>query len=290
METAQTIGSGMTFEETLAMARENTVGIRELRESIRELRENHEREAKERRESFERETKERRENFEREMKERRESLERETKERRERLEREMKEARESLERETRESRESLERETRESRENLERETKESIERQERIDRKIEKLSDNLGGLGRSIGDLIEILVAARLWEKFPEYGMQQAFRRLPIYDEHYVAKTDIDILLMNTEWAMAVEVKREADRKDVEHHIERMARILKYPPAQLRIVPGIKLLGALAGGVVEADAREYAHESGFYVLELTGETVSRAPEPPGFKPKMWGRE
>jgi hypothetical protein len=153
------------------------------------------------------------------------------------------------------------------------------------DRKIQKLSENIGGLNNTVGALIETLIAARLWEKFPEYGLQRAYRRLPIFDEHNQPKTDIDILLVDSEWAMAVEVKREADRKDVEHHVTRMGRILTYPPAQL--APGIKLLGAVAGGIVENDAREYAHQCGFYVLELTGETVSRIPEPPDFKAKVW---
>jgi hypothetical protein len=204
METAQTIGRGMTFEEAWALVRENIAGMRELRESQKET------------------------------------------------DRGIKELRES---------------------------------QKETDRMIKRLSENIGGLNRSVGELVETLIAARLWEKFPEYGLQRAYRRLPVYDENNVPKTDIDILLVNTGWAMAVEVKREVDRKDVEHHIERMGRIQKYPPGL--IPPGVKLLGALAGGLVEAEAREYAHECGFYALELTGETVTRIPEPPGFRPKTW---
>jgi hypothetical protein len=30
-----------------------------------------------------------------------------------------------------------------------------------------------------------------------------------------------------------------------------------------------------------------AQEAGFYVLELTGESVHLAPPPEGFKPKIW---
>jgi hypothetical protein len=153
------------------------------------------------------------------------------------------------------------------------------------DRKIAALSQNIGGLNRSVGELIEILIAARLWEKFPEYGLQRAYRRLPVYDEKNIAKTDIDILLVNDEWAMAVEVKREADSRDVDRHIERMARIIKYPPGLLP--SGVKILGAIAGGVVAPEAADYAHSRGFYVLELAGESVIRVPDPPGFKPAEW---
>jgi predicted AAA+ superfamily ATPase len=172
-----------------------------------------------------------------------------------------------------------------SHEEWEQRQKEWEQRQKKLDAKIAAMSNNIGGLNRSIGELVETLIAARLWEKFPEYNLQRAYRRLPIYNEKNELKSEIDILLVNTEWAMAVEVKREADTQDIAYHIERMARILKYPPAQLS--PDVKLLGAMAGGIVTQGAREAAHKAGFYVLELAGESVIRLPEPPDFKPKEW---
>jgi hypothetical protein len=242
-------------------------------------------------EEWQRQQKELQEERERQQKERQEERERQQKELQEERERQQKE-----ERRRQEERERQQKEEKRRQEEWEQQQKKSHAEWERIQaalaaqmaetsRKVAALSENVGGLNRSVGELIETLIAARLWEKFPEYGLQRAYRRLPIYDEHNVPKTDIDILLVNTEWAMAVEVKREADRGDVERHIERMARILKYPPGL--IPPGVKLLGAIAGGVVGADAGDYAHQCGFFVLELTGETVSRIPEPVGFKPREW---
>jgi hypothetical protein len=84
---------------------------------------------------------------------------------------------------------------------------------------------------------------------------------------------------------MAVEVKRELDRKDdVDHHLKRMALILTYPPAECK---GKKLIGAMAGGAVDPDIQEYAHHAGFFVLELTGESVHLAELPAGFTPRQW---
>ncbi|MDR1636900.1 MAG: hypothetical protein LBR93_06145, partial [Treponema sp.] len=141
------------------------------------------------------------------------------------------------------------------------------------------------GLNRSLGDLIETLIAARLWEKFPEYDLSRAYRRVPLYDERRQVKTDVDILLSDTTVCMAVEVKRELDqRRDVDEHIRRMSLIRRYPPAE---VVGKELLGAMAGGLVDADVREYAYKNGFYVLELTGETVQLVPPPEGFVPQKW---
>ena len=160
------------------------------------------------------------------------------------------------------------------------------ERMDKTIARIDKMAENLGGLNRSMGELIETLIAARLWEKFSAYGynLQRAYQRIPIFNETNRILTDIDILLVDTQWVMAVEVKREAALKDVEHHLKRMSLIQKYPPAE---VAGKKLLGALAGGVVDPDVREYAYASGFFALELTGEAVALAEPPTGFQPCQW---
>jgi hypothetical protein len=160
------------------------------------------------------------------------------------------------------------------------------ERFAETDRIIKDLGKNVGGLNRSLGELIETLIAARLWEKFPQYGFVRAYRRLPIHDETNRLRTDIDILLFNSDKVMAVEVKHELNKdRDVEEHLKRMELIRSYPPF---MELGTKqLLGAMAGGVVNADTARYAYEAGFYVLELTGETVSLIPPPAGFEPGAW---
>jgi predicted AAA+ superfamily ATPase len=75
---------------------------------------------------------------------------------------------------------------------------------------------------RSLGDLIETLMASRLWEKFPEYNFNKIFQRIKILDKNKTPVTEIDILLSDSEWAMSVEVKRESDKEDVEHHLKRL--------------------------------------------------------------------
>jgi hypothetical protein len=136
-----------------------------------------------------------------------------------------------------------------------------------------------------MGELIETLIAARLWEKFPEYGLVRSYRRVPVYDETNRVRTDIDILLSNTDKVMVVEVKHELSKPgDVEEHLKRMELIRQYPPAE---TVNKQLMGAMAGGVVGPDIMAYAYESGLYVLELTGESVRLIPPPAGFKPRQW---
>ncbi|MDR1306271.1 MAG: hypothetical protein LBK74_01685 [Treponema sp.] len=154
-----------------------------------------------------------------------------------------------------------------------------------LEQTVERVSSNVGGLNRSMGELIETLIAARLWEKFPGYGLTRAYQRIPLYDEKNVIRTDIDILLVNTDMCMAVEVKHELNRIDeVDRHLKRMQLIRQYPP---ELVNSKQLVGAMAGGIVDPDIKDYAYESGFYVLELTGESVHLITPPEGFVPQRW---
>jgi hypothetical protein len=152
--------------------------------------------------------------------------------------------------------------------------------------KVDRITANVGGLNRSVGELIETLIAARLWEKFDgyNYNFKRVYQRVPIYDNTDRLRSDIDILLSNTKWCMAVEVKHEADNKDVDQHLKRMQLIKQYPPME---VSGKKLLGAIAGGVIPPDVQEYAFKAGFYVFELTGESVCLVQPPTDFKAQEW---
>jgi hypothetical protein len=145
----------------------------------------------------------------------------------------------------------------------------------------------LGGLHNSMGDLIETLFAPHLGEKFDayNYNLKRIYRRVPIYDDNSRLRSDIDILLSNTTVCMAVEVKRWLEKTDhVDEQIKRMQLIRQYPPAEVK---GKKLLGAIVGAVVTPEAREYAEQSGFFVLELTGEDVRLLEPSKDFQPKEW---
>jgi hypothetical protein len=152
---------------------------------------------------------------------------------------------------------------------------------------VDRVTANVGGLNRSMGELIETLIAARLWEKFDAYpyNLKRAHQRVPIYDETNRVRTDIDIMLTNGEYVMAVEVKASLHREDdVEYHLRRMELIRQYPPEQCK---GKILLGAMAGGMVNPEIRDRAHQAGLFVLELTGESVHLVEPPAGFTPRQW---
>jgi hypothetical protein len=122
-------------------------------------------------------------------------------------------------------------------------------------------------------------MAGRLWEKFPQYNFSRMFQRIKILDAKKRPVSEIDILLSDNEWAMAVEVKREAEIKDVDNLLNRMKVMRQYA---LREISGKKLLGAIAGGVVPVEVSEYSQASGLFVLELNGEQVSLLESPTDF--------
>ena len=169
----------------------------------------------------------------------------------------------------------------ESKQQIDKNAKEMAE----LKKTVERVTKNVGGLNRSVGELVETLIAAHLWEKFPQYNLKRSYQRLPIYDENSETQTDIDILLVDTNLCMIVEVKRELDRRrDVDAHLKRMEIIQQYPP---ELIVGKEMLGAMAGGVVDPEVRKYAYQSGFYVLELKGESVRLIRPPKDFEPRKW---
>jgi hypothetical protein len=164
---------------------------------------------------------------------------------------------------------------------------EAAEQLSRLEKTVERIGVNVGGLNGSVGDLVETLFAPHLGEKFDAYGykLRRIFHRVNIYDETNRQRSDIDILLSDTTVCMPVEVKRWLDTTEkVDEHIKRMELIRAYPPAEVK---GKKIVGAIVGAVVNPEAREYAEQNGFFVLELTGEDVRLLEPPEGFKPKEW---
>jgi hypothetical protein len=65
--------------------------------------------------------------------------------------------------------------------------KENAAQMKETDKKIEALGKQVGGLHRSPGDLIETLMASRLWEKFPLYNFNRTFQRIKIFDKNKVS-------------------------------------------------------------------------------------------------------
>jgi hypothetical protein len=116
--------------------------------------------------------------------------------------------------------------------------------------------------------------------------MERAYLRVPIYDENNRCVGEIDSLVSNTTFAVATEVKRHLKKGNVDFHLKRLDLIRKYPPAEVKL-NNKTLMGAVAGGTVPLEVRDYAHKNGLFVIELSGEAAHLVQPPDGFEPREW---
>jgi hypothetical protein len=148
---------------------------------------------------------------------------------------------------------------------------ETREQMKETDRKISKL-------GSRIGQLIEHLAASNILEKFKGlgYDFTRISRNHSIDDEQGRFLAEIDLLLENGDCAMVVEVKSMLTRSDVKEHLKRLRTLRSYADKHRDTR---KYAGAVAGALINKNARDYALESGMYVIEQSGDTVQiTAPE------------
>jgi hypothetical protein len=156
--------------------------------------------------------------------------------------------------------------------------KETSQQMKETDRKI-------GKLGSRLGEVIEHIMSPKLQEKFEEMGYRfsRTSRNHELEDDNKNRLTEVDVLLENGEYAMAVEVKTHLTTEDVRDHVRRMGILRRVADEHN---DRRKYLGAVAGAVIDQEVSAYALKNGFYVITPSGDTVDiEAPE--GFKPRIW---
>jgi hypothetical protein len=155
---------------------------------------------------------------------------------------------------------------------------------EKAHRETEKtVNKAIGGLGNTLGSLVESIMTSGLPGKFRRFGF--TFDRITTVkwaDGSNNIYTEIDGLLENGKQAMVVEVKTTLRRKDVDDHLERMERVRIYADSH-----GDKreFLGAMAAPIIDTGTKKYALSKGFFVIEPSGEDVKVTK--PVTEPKVW---
>lgn len=95
---------------------------------------------------------------------------------------------------------------------------------------------------------------------------------------------EIDILIYNQKYVVALEVKNTLKIDDVDAHIERMKKVQTYP------MPGAQgktLLAGVAGMIVGNGVDVYAEKKGLFVLKPSGDSVTIMNDYKTFKPQEW---
>jgi hypothetical protein len=157
------------------------------------------------------------------------------------------------------------------------------------DREFKRFSRDLG---RKLGEFSNVLglyaeaqTKERIRKMFGKLGIE-----LRSMSTHYVEEDgqggflyEIDILLYNTIYAIAVEVKNQLKKDDVDDHLARLDKCITSPP---RGTEGKILLGAVATMIISQEVETYAKRKGFYVIKPSGKSVKIANDA-SFKPKEW---
>jgi len=144
----------------------------------------------------------------------------------------------------------------------------------------------IGELGNRFGELAEHLVAPAIHKRFNELGYHfdgVAPGGYVIRDNEGKDITEVDILLENDNYIMAVEVKAKTHIKDIEHHVKRLEILRAYRDKHHDTR---KIQGAIAGAIFGGAEKQAAIEAGFYVLEQSGDTVMMD-IPKDFVPHEW---
>ncbi len=144
----------------------------------------------------------------------------------------------------------------------------------------------LGEITGTWGKFVAEMVQPKIVEMFKERGVAiemsaqsvKGFKNGQVFYE-------IDILLVNTDVAVAVEVKSTLTREDVDEHLARLEKIKEIAP-KLFNLSGMSVYGAVAGMIIENKADKYAYQNGLFVLKQKGNIVEIVNDPK-FQPKIW---
>jgi len=171
----------------------------------------------------------------------------------------------------------------ESGKRFERNLEENSKKLEIEDKKLQKKIDSLTGVW---GKFVEGLVLPKIIEMFQARGIEiemsaQSVKGFKNGQEFY----EIDILLVDTNIAVAVEVKSTLSIDDVNEHLKRLDKIRQVKP-KLFNLSGATIYGAVAGMIIEQDADRYAYKKGLFVLRQKGNIVEIVNDDK-FKPTEW---
>jgi hypothetical protein len=150
-----------------------------------------------------------------------------------------------------------------------------------------ELNQAIGKLGNRFGELIEHLVSPNVLEKFTARGYTFSRTNTRVkYKDPNTGRTlaEVDVLLENGDCMLAVEIKADPSIEDVNDHINRMETLRVYADAHH---DKREYLGAIAGGIIGDDVKNYALKKGLYVLEQSGDTVHISATPESWKPQRW---
>lgn len=202
--------------------------------------------------------------------------------------REDRERRAEMVREDRERRAETDRKFREMREETDRQIKE-VSNQMResnaaADKKIKEVSQQVGNLGSRWGEFVEGIVSPACETLFAERGIpiHRVSPRVKATSLDGTRRMEIDLIVDNTDAVVLVEVKSRLTAEDVRDHLKRVKEFKEFYEGER----GARVMGAVAGILIDSDVDKFAMNEGLFVIIQSGESVKLA-NSLDFVPKSW---
>jgi len=157
--------------------------------------------------------------------------------------------------------------------------KETDEKFKETDKRIDKA---VGSLTSKWGRFVEGMVAPAVERLLGERGIEvdRVYQRVRARREG--GAMEIDVLAVDGEYAALVEVKSTLSLDDVNEHLENLGRFRDFFPEYA----DRKIVGAVAGIVVDEGVDRYAYKKGLFVLRRSGDAVAIANDE-SFRPRLW---
>ena len=138
------------------------------------------------------------------------------------------------------------------------------------DRKFKETDKRIGDITGKWSRFVEGLVAPAAERLFQERGIhvERVYQRVKAHKNG--AGLEVDILAVNEEYAVLIEAKSTLGVDDVRDHRDRLKTFKMFFPEYA----DRKVVGAVAGIVIEEEADTCAYRQGFFVIAQSGEIVT----------------
>ena len=151
-----------------------------------------------------------------------------------------------------------------------------------MSKKVEKTSEMVDALTGKWGRFVEGLVAPGAVRMFKERGIEVRTTSTRVKTHRNGEEMEIDVLVENEEYVLAIEAKSTLTVEEVNEHLKKLWRFKEFFPH----FADRKVVGAVAGIVIEERSDKYAYRKGLFVIGQTGETVKILNDE-RFEPKVW---
>ncbi len=165
-----------------------------------------------------------------------------------------------------------------------RQMKDTDLRLKETDRLVKAVSKQLGEHGNRLGEFVQEMVRPAVVRLFQQRQLpvHQVLPNMTAFDDNGQFRIEIDLLVINSDTAIAVECKSRLSQDDVNEHLNRLALFKDC----FQQYGKFTILGAVAAMVLPGQVGEYAVRKGLFVLAQSGDAVKILNDDT-FKPQQW---